>query len=283
MIATAGEVMVVQFMHPGREHVPPADRPVIGWNVREHRRKFLRTAGRCLDNGGSIRSKRVSFWAEWEAQSRVVERHPDLSGPMPRFVQEPILAVPQGMPVRQNTDPYVFGGSFLYSNCRQCTAQLRPTRLQRMPPGSLVLFGAHLDGRFVLDTLFVVASRTPYTIEPSVDLDEEVSAAFRVATRRDLGAAHQQRTSPWPDGTAVPRHRPPGARAPTNVQLCPGACGWGSILPTGAAPVPVREPRPGPGFQDRDRHARGGAHRVGRGRCTGLQPGSPTRSRTGRT
>jgi len=208
MTTTAGEIMVVQFVHPGREHVPPADRPIMAWNVCEHRRKFLRTAGRCLDNGGSIRSQTVSVWAEWEAQSRVVERHPGPSGPMPRFVHEPILAVPQGVPVHQNTDPYVFGGSFLYSNCRQFTAQLRPTRLQRMLPGSLLLFGAHLDGQFVLDTLVVVASRSPYTIGPSADLDEEVSPAFRVATLEPLansgrlrgrtaqlyrGVAHQER------------------------------------------------------------------------------------------
>jgi hypothetical protein len=55
-----------------------------------------------------------------------------------------------------------------------------------MPPGSLVLFGAHRAGRFVLDTVFVVASRTPYTIGPSMDLEKEVSRAFRVATLEPL-------------------------------------------------------------------------------------------------
>jgi len=47
---------------------------------------------------------------------------------MPRFVHEPVLARPTS-PARQNTDPFVFGPSFLYSNCRQFTHQLGPTCL----------------------------------------------------------------------------------------------------------------------------------------------------------
>ncbi len=163
MAGAGGEVLVVQFLHPGREHVPPAGASVMGWNRGEHRRKFLRVPGRCLDGGGVVRSGVVSVWAEWEPQSRVVERHRGPCTPMPRFVHEPVLARP-GQRVRQNTDPYVFGESFLYSNCRQFTSQLRPTRLQRLPLGSVVLFGSHLRGQFVLDTVLVVASRTPYTI-----------------------------------------------------------------------------------------------------------------------
>ena len=107
---------------------------------------------------------------------------------MPRFVHEPILARPAGQPARQNTDPFVFGPSFLYSNCRQFTSQLRPTRLQRLAPGSLILFGSHLRGQFVLDTVLVVASRTPYTIGRPDQPSARVSAAFQAATIEPLAS-----------------------------------------------------------------------------------------------
>jgi hypothetical protein len=181
-----GEMVVVQFLHPGREHVPPEGVSVMGWNRGEHRRKFVRLAGRCLDREDIVRSGTVSVWAEWEAQSRVAERHPGPAGPLPRFVHEPILARPQGRQARQNTDPYVFGEAFLYSNCRQFTRRRRPTRLQRMRPGSLILFGAQLAGQFVLDTVLVVAARTPYTLGPVGELPWPVSPVFRVATLEPL-------------------------------------------------------------------------------------------------
>jgi len=106
-MAADGELAVVQFLHPGREHVPPDGVSVMGWNQREHRRKFLRVPGRCLDRHGTVRAGTVSVWAEWEAQSRVLERHPGQAGPLPRFVHEPVLARPAGRQARQNTDPYV--------------------------------------------------------------------------------------------------------------------------------------------------------------------------------
>jgi len=94
---------------------------------------------------------------------------------------------------RQNTDPYVFGPVFLFSNCRQFTYRLRPTRLQQLPPGSVVVFGSHLGGQFVVDTVLVVASRTPYAIgRPDQPLGR-VSAAFRVATLQPLAGLERFR------------------------------------------------------------------------------------------
>jgi hypothetical protein len=51
-----------------------------------------------------------------------------------------------------------------------------------MPAGSLVLFGSHLDGQFVLDTVFVVGSRTSFIVGEPGELYEDISPAFRVAT-----------------------------------------------------------------------------------------------------
>ena len=54
----------------------------------------------------------------------------------------------------QNTDPFVFGESFLYTCCQQFKNN-RPTQLRYLAPGSVILFGSHRGGRFLLDTVFV--------------------------------------------------------------------------------------------------------------------------------
>jgi hypothetical protein len=107
------------------------------------------------------------------------------------------------------------GPSFLYSNCRQFTSQLRPTRLQRLAPGSLILFGSNLRGRFVLDTVLVVGSRTPYTIgQPDQPSDRVPRGHHR--------AAGEDRAATRPDRAAPPRRDLPGSRSRRNVQLRSG-------------------------------------------------------------
>jgi hypothetical protein len=115
----------------------------------------------------------IVFWGEWEAPSFVVHRWPRARG-LPTVLHRPCVADPPPGP-RQNTDPWVFGESFLYSNCKQLNARpLRsPSALQRLDRGSIILFGSASDGRFVLDTLFVVgeaaAKFTP--IDGGLDVD----------------------------------------------------------------------------------------------------------------
>ena len=58
---------------------------------------------------------------------------------------------------RENTDPWVFGPNFLYSNCKQLNPSGTPSALQRLQSGSLILFGSARGDEFVLDTVFVVA------------------------------------------------------------------------------------------------------------------------------
>ena len=50
----------------------------------------------------------------------------------------------------------MFGDHFLYTLCKQ-SKQSRPTFLRDLAPGSLILFGSHKAGDFLLDTAFVVA------------------------------------------------------------------------------------------------------------------------------
>lgn len=153
--ATVGDVAaIVQFPHPGGEHVPPGD--VMGWNVDAHRRKFLTRPGRRVRLDGTTEAEEeLVFWGEWEAPSRVVRRWRREDG-LPTVLHDPYWTEPADTGFRQNTDPWVFGDSFLYSNCKQLTPLKRPSALQKLPVGSLILFGSGVADRYVLDTVFVV-------------------------------------------------------------------------------------------------------------------------------
>jgi hypothetical protein len=70
----------------------------------------------------------------------------------PHWLHEPYWELPRHRRHLQNTDPLVFGDSFLYSNCRQA----RNRKLRKLVPGSLVVFGSKLQREFVVDTVFVV-------------------------------------------------------------------------------------------------------------------------------
>jgi hypothetical protein len=108
--------------------------------------------------------------------------HPGREPSLPRFLHEPCWQYPDFSGFRQNTDPWVFGDAFLYSNCKQPSQR----GLQHLAPRSMIVFGStqgvgSTEGeRFVLDTVFVVGevlgSYSP------IDADLPVPEAFRVCT-----------------------------------------------------------------------------------------------------
>lgn len=169
---------VVHFPHPGPEHCPGV--PEMPWNSGDHRRKFMLSPGRFIDAEDGQHDDNLVFWGEWEAPSRIVRRWPK-EGSLPQCLHEPHWDDPQTEAPRQNTDPWVFGDEFLYSNCRQLTPKKRPSALQRLEPASLILFGSTVERNFVLDTAFVVRDRGPSFV-PSRRPDLHVSSAFRVCT-----------------------------------------------------------------------------------------------------
>ena len=175
-----GPVFVVQFPHPGAEH-RIGDDERMPWNTGSHARKFLRSAGRAVDESGRVRAAELDFWGEWEAPSRIIERWPS-EGRLPQLLHVPIWERPSSMSYRQNTDPWVFGETFRYSNCKQLTYRQNPSALQRLTPGSVVLFGSRLDGEFVLDTVFVVKDSVPY----SPNDPPETGEAFDICTIESL-------------------------------------------------------------------------------------------------
>lgn len=178
---------VVQFPHPGPERKPPKGASVCPWTLGSYRRKFLRAPGRLLGNDDALRQTDVVFWGEYEAASRVVRRWSP-AGYLPTALHEPLLSTPPDSPKRQNTDPWVFGDRFLYSNCKQLTPSGGESVLQRLAHGSVILFGSQIDGRFCLDTVFVVAGSLRYTLNDVADLP--VDDAFRTCTIESL-ATHE--------------------------------------------------------------------------------------------
>ncbi len=92
-----------------------------------------------------------------------------------------------------NTDPWVFGPTFRYCNCRQRTKR-GPTGMQHLQVGSLVLFGSTLKGKFVVDTVFVVGSAHRLTRE-QIASEAVADEAFYECTLRQLkrpvGAEHR--------------------------------------------------------------------------------------------
>ena len=111
---------------------------------------------------------------------------------MPRFLHEPFVQRPSDPPAgRQNTDPSVFENTFLYSNCRQFTPLFNPSQIQHLAPGSIILFGSKLHHRFVLDTLMVIDSGTPYVVGEPDSFGEEVPDTFRAAALEPLAASRR--------------------------------------------------------------------------------------------
>ena len=155
---------VVQFPHPGPEHNPRPLRPLpwrMPWNTSDHRRKFMRSPGRYVDRNNICSAEELTLWGEWEPPSDIVEEWP-ASNSLPRFLHVPVWER-SAPPTRQNSDPWVFGDCFLYSNCKQLTPARNPSALQELTPGSIILFGSRVKGEFVIDTVFVVKDSCPYT------------------------------------------------------------------------------------------------------------------------
>lgn len=145
---------IIQFPHPGRE------RPEPDWAVASdtHARRFLEAKGRAREDATSktdVEGK-LWFWGEWEADvaQTPITRGGDPAGP--ERVASPRLIPRASYAGLHNTDPFVFDGPFLYSNCRQGQGG---GKLRNLVPGDVVLFGSTLGKEFVLDTLFVVGKR----------------------------------------------------------------------------------------------------------------------------
>ena len=188
--ANAGNPVIVQFFHSGRErtfrHSRGATTVEVPWardkstqnkcdgdcgGCSGHARRLVVHNGQYVDGKNSLRTENLSFWTEWEAETTAA-RMPQSSTPgnakWYHIVKSPLVNIPRdGI----NTDPCVFGSTFKYCCCQQHTeGEKRPRILRRLPKDSMILFGSRFDGGFVLDTVFVVDKWQDYTEGSSVTI-----------------------------------------------------------------------------------------------------------------
>lgn len=214
-------IMIVQFLHTSGEHSISQRQMKAGnftkdWNCGGHLRKYLHAKGAYIENGKIIGNEDkwedIYFWGEWEPQSKVTHIENQKQGAFPHYIHEPFveineseqLVIPKPIIKKEedgslkkfiptNTDPFVFGeDGFYYSCCmqnRKYKDEIKPTRLQKLEPGSIILFGSNINHYkksdsninqekepkpyFALDTVFVVGDdinekkpyKQSYTIE----------------------------------------------------------------------------------------------------------------------
>jgi hypothetical protein len=161
---------LIQFFHPGSEpELTSTEKQELfrKWNMsKKHTRCFLTTPGACVSSPDSTAPEKAQlvFWGEWEGPATV---RPISANPLPGFPEnlfiphsERFLVPKEGQGACHNTDPFVFGPEFLYGWCKQET-KLGKT-LRKLERGDVILFGSKLGKKFVLDTVFVVASFIEY-------------------------------------------------------------------------------------------------------------------------
>ena len=159
----------VQFSHPGREHEPdPCGGK--GWNTYDstHGRKFMEFCGRWIEEDGSARSGSLRAWGEWEAESDLVceLNQPCQDSLYPRYLWHPYYVPKDDYERLHNTDPFIFGERFLYSNCGQRRGS-KSSGLTHLGRGSVIAFGSGKEiageRKWLLDTVLVVADSFTYT------------------------------------------------------------------------------------------------------------------------
>lgn len=231
---TAGirQVRFVQFLHPGHEYSAARigirrgdDTALMGWKYggSRHDRKFLQAAGQATDPSTrqGYSDIELQFWGEWEPPSRVTRlgRRRENWG-KPEFLHHPIWPIhpPSNEPDprdtrrqgRQNTDPFVFGDCFLYSNCQQGRKLMRT-----LAPGSIVVFGrgSHArepGGLFTMDTCLVVgdfnadvSASLPESYGADLAADAVVSALVSESTPTDARSGRAPTVGSQPLGTVL--------------------------------------------------------------------------------
>ena len=183
MISEKG-VRVVQFHHCGGEHLVNMDssaafhgqkdrrlileKGIMPWNDGQHRRKFITCNGKYINKNNELCEDKIMFWGEYESISKVKKimyKQGVFHTGLPQYIHIPLycdfdeneknpIIEPKGKQGEhwQNTDPFVFGNYFIYSNCQQ----QRNKKLRNLAPGSIIIMGSK-KGEFRIDTLLVIS------------------------------------------------------------------------------------------------------------------------------
>ena len=176
----------VQFPHPGGEHGPDCSGDKE-WHPREksHGRKFMQFPGKWIGSDDRPHRGELWAWGEWEPESRLIRKldQPCGNRDYPRFLWQPYYVPRDDYGGLHNTDPFIFGDCFLYSNCRQ---------------GSVIAFGCCKKGvggewRWWIDTVFVVANSDLYSVSAAYRvLKDWTSDVFGIVTGGPLSANHDE-------------------------------------------------------------------------------------------
>ena len=176
----------VQFSHPGGEHKPDRS-DGKDWNTlrHNHARKFMEFDGRWIGEDGRTRSGKLRAWGEWEAESELICEliQPGQDSQYPRYLWHPFYIPKDNYRLLHNTDPFIFGEQFLYSNC----GQRNTPNLTHLERGSVIAFGSGKkvsgERKWVLDTVFVVANSLMYVAsEARQALADATSEVFLAVT-----------------------------------------------------------------------------------------------------
>ena len=194
-------IAFVQFIHPGVECLPAkrSKTDLIPWNHGNHRRKFLCNPGWYMDKGQPVHDDELTFWGEWEPQSRITHLdNPVEAKHLPHVLHRPVLNLKEPnhdalKRCRQNTDPFVFHERFLYRCCQQ-TKMTGQTQLAHLLPGSIVLFGSRVNNLFAVDTVFVVGKdyRDYYDRKSAMRFDPDLQEYAKIVGvgLRSVGAGN---------------------------------------------------------------------------------------------
>lgn len=167
--------MIIQFSHNGKElnmtskksdkyRFESLSSGYRFWNNEpNHKRKFMKHKGWYLENIGNKFSiipqqAELFFWGEWEPQSRFeLTGNPySAKGGLPHAIHYPLFS--NNSLGIHNTDPFVFGESFYYTNCKQ-KRKGRGEEMLNLSRGSIILFGSEINkSEFIIDTVFVVSN-----------------------------------------------------------------------------------------------------------------------------
>ena len=175
----------VQFPHPGGEHKPDRNRHKEWHHLeKKHGRKFMQFPGKWIADDDSSHCGELWAWGEWEPESHLICKleQPCDNRDYPRFLWHPYYVPKDNYGGLHNTDPFIFGERFLYSNCHQKEG----SGLTRLSEGSVIAFGSYKRSggeRWWIDTVFVVANSEPYRVsEADRMLKDRTSDVFGIVT-----------------------------------------------------------------------------------------------------
>jgi hypothetical protein len=169
---------IVQFLHPGGEQ---SRKNGSVWNLGKHKRKFIKAQGTFLDQSNNFSNQTLGFWGEWEAPSTYQKLYNNENA-YPKYITEAYYDLTKTKHQRRSTDPFVFGNQFYYSICQQGHSP----QLRNLNFGDIILFGSRKQGRFILDTLFVVNDHFPYKRKSIKNLKSEVNDIFYDVTLKPI-------------------------------------------------------------------------------------------------